>query len=102
MYAITDELVAVNNRVYDANGRGTNGDYAELGRIEQKLTSWSVDHSLDSPIGTTTPLQSLENAAFSLASTLQLVIQGGGDDLFGSEWSDAVRKFNAALDAAPG
>jgi hypothetical protein len=91
----------VNDRIYKANGRGTSGDDSELGRIEQRLTDWSVDHALDSPIGTTTPLQSLENAAFNLATTLQLVIQDGSG-LFDTEWSAAINKFNAAIDAAPG
>jgi hypothetical protein len=100
LYAITNELVAVDDRVNKASGRGTNADYSELDRIQQKLTNWSVDHALDGPIGTTTPLQSLEDAAFGLDTTLQLVIQDG-NGLFNAEWSDAIRKFNAALDAAP-
>lgn len=101
LYAITNELGRVNDRLVRAKGVGTAADAAEVDRIETKLTDWQVDHALAAPIGTTTPLQRLAEAAFSLASTLGLVIQDNGGGLWNSEWSNAVDKFNAAIQAAP-
>jgi len=100
LYAITNDLIRVNDRLVSRKGHGTSADTAELDQIESKLTNWQVDHALDGRIGTTTPLQRVAEAAFSLASTLGLVVQDGSG-LFDTEWNDAINKLNAALDAAP-
>ena len=99
LFAITDRLVTLNNRIATAHGKGSSADLSELDRFEQRLTNWQVDHALDAPIGTETPLQKLADAAFSLASTLQLVIQDDGTGIWTAEWNQAIHAYKTAAAA---
>jgi hypothetical protein len=99
LFAITSSLIDLNNRIADAHGKGSGADLSELERIEQRLTNWQVAHSLDAPIGSETPLRKLADDAFSLASTLQLVIQGGGTGIWTPEWNQAIHAYKAAAAA---
>jgi hypothetical protein len=96
LLAITSGLIALNNRITNAHGKGTGADLSELDHIQTRLTNWQVDHALDGPIGTETPLQKLADSAFSLDTTLGLVIQDDGGGLWTPEWNSAIRAYEAA------
>ena len=100
LFAITDTLVALDNRVASAHGRGTSADVAELDHIQTRLTSWQVAHALDGPIGgPETPLQKVADSAFGLDTTLELVIADRGGGIWTPEWNHDVAAYKAAVAA---